>query len=48
MIQRNLGENYVELASQDDCLFWFRQRILQYGAQAQVISPDWVVERVVP
>jgi predicted DNA-binding transcriptional regulator YafY len=48
VIERNLGENYVELASPEDCLFWFRQRMLQYGSLAQVISPAWVVEKVVP
>ncbi|MBJ7900416.1 MAG: WYL domain-containing protein [Cyanobacteria bacterium RI_101] len=48
VIQRNLAENYVELASPEDYLFWFRQRMLQYGALAQVISPAWVVQRVVP
>ncbi|MBJ7900723.1 MAG: WYL domain-containing protein [Cyanobacteria bacterium RI_101] len=48
VIERNLEENYVELETQEDYLFWFRQRMLQYGSLAQVISPAWVVEKVVP
>lgn len=48
VIKRNREENYVELETQEDYVFWFRQRILQYGSLAQVISPAWVVQKVVP
>ncbi len=36
--------DYVEITTEEDCLFWFRQRILQYGANVRVISPDWLVD----
>ncbi|MFM7363775.1 MAG: helix-turn-helix transcriptional regulator [Cuspidothrix sp.] len=37
---------YVDILTQEDCIFWFRQRILQYGGSARVLSPDWVVKDV--
>ncbi|MGB0563414.1 MAG: helix-turn-helix transcriptional regulator [Spirulinaceae cyanobacterium] len=36
-------EEYVDITTEEDCLFWFRQRILQYGAHVQVLSPPWLV-----
>ncbi len=37
---------YVDILTQEDCIFWFRQRMLQYGASAKVLSPDWVAKGV--
>lgn len=37
---------YVDILTQEDCIFWFRQRMLQYGASARVLSPDWVAKQV--
>jgi predicted DNA-binding transcriptional regulator YafY len=37
---------YVDILTQEECIFWFRQRVLQYGANAQVLKPDWVVKMV--
>jgi predicted DNA-binding transcriptional regulator YafY len=39
-------ESYIHIQTQEDCLFWFRQRILQYGASAKVLSPDWFVKQI--
>ncbi|MFM6813387.1 MAG: hypothetical protein ACKPJ4_15855 [Dolichospermum sp.] len=33
------------MSTQEDCIFWFRQRMLQYGASARVLNPDWVVKQ---
>jgi predicted DNA-binding transcriptional regulator YafY len=37
---------HVDIETQDDCIFWFHQRILQYGANARVLQPDWLVKMV--
>lgn len=37
---------YVDILTQEDCIFWFRQRILQYGANARVLNPDWLAKQV--
>jgi hypothetical protein len=37
---------YVDILTQEDCIFWFRQRILQYGASAKVLNPDWVANQI--
>ena len=37
---------YVDILTQEDCIFWFRQRMLQYGASARVLNPDWVAKGV--
>ena len=36
---------HVDISTQEDCIFWFRQRMLQYGANARVLSPDWVAKQ---
>lgn len=46
IINRDLSQDYVEIETIEDCLFWFRQRILQYGANAQVLSPQWLAEDI--
>ncbi|MCS7030031.1 MAG: WYL domain-containing protein [Gloeomargarita sp. SKYG116] len=35
---------FVEIKASVDCLFWFRQRLLQYGANAQVLEPAWLAQ----
>ncbi|UUO15801.1 helix-turn-helix transcriptional regulator [Dolichospermum heterosporum] len=37
---------YVDILTQEDCIFWFRQRMLQYGVSARVLNPDWVAKGV--
>lgn len=37
---------FVNIAIKEDCLFWFRQRILQYGANARVLQPLWLAEQI--
>jgi predicted DNA-binding transcriptional regulator YafY len=37
---------YVDILTQEDYVFWFHQRILQYGASATVLDPPWVAEQV--
>ncbi|QFS51961.1 helix-turn-helix transcriptional regulator [Nostoc sphaeroides] len=38
--------DYVDILTQEDYLFWFYQRILQYGASATVLDPSWVVQQI--
>lgn len=37
---------YVEISTEEDCLFWFRQRMLLYGYSAKVLKPDWVAQEI--
>jgi len=34
--------DYVDILTKEDYIFWFRQRMLQYGENAIVLQPDWV------
>ena len=36
----------VDILTQEDCLFWFRQRMLQYGASARVLDPPWLAQEI--
>ncbi|MHC5831361.1 MAG: WCX domain-containing protein, partial [Nostoc sp.] len=38
--------DYVDILTQDDCIFWFHQRMLQYGSSAKVLDPPWVAKQV--
>lgn len=38
--------DYVDILTQEDCIFWFHQRMLQYGANARVLDPLWVAQQV--
>ena len=38
--------DFVDILTQEDCLFWFRQRMLQYGASAKVLNPPWLAEQI--
>lgn len=37
---------YVDILTKEDYIFWFQQRILQYGASATVLSPPWIAQQV--
>ena len=43
---RDTEANFVEIATQEDYLFWFRQRILQYGSNVQILEPEWLAEQI--
>ena len=45
-IIRDDNNAFVEIATQEDYLFWFRQRILQYGSNAQVLEPPWLAQQI--
>ncbi|MFN6569189.1 WYL domain-containing protein [Dendronalium sp. ChiSLP03b] len=44
----SLPENtaYVDILTKEDYVFWFHQRILQYGASATVLDPPWIAQQV--
>ncbi|MGH1393899.1 MAG: WYL domain-containing protein [Trichormus sp.] len=37
---------YVDILAQEDFIFWFHQRILQYGASATVLDPPWIAQQI--
>lgn len=39
-------EDFIEIETEEDCLFWFQQRILQYGENVKVLNPDWLVDKI--
>lgn len=41
-----IPKKYVDIETVEDYLFWFRQRILQYGKNAQVLEPLWLREEL--
>lgn len=43
---RDTQAKFVEILTEEDCPFWFRQRILRYGANAQVIEPEWLARQL--
>lgn len=47
VINRNVEQNYVEIETNEYCLFWFRQRILQYGSNVQILTPQWLHQEIV-
>ncbi|ACK70143.1 conserved hypothetical protein [Gloeothece citriformis PCC 7424] len=46
VIERNLDDKYIEIETIEDHLFWFRQRILQYGKNVQVLTPNWLAKNI--
>jgi predicted DNA-binding transcriptional regulator YafY len=47
VLYRDVDNKYVNISASEDCLFWFRQRILQYGENAQVLEPNWLAEKII-
>lgn len=45
-LKRDVEAKFVDIAIKEDCLFWFRQRILQYGANARILEPLWLAEQI--
>jgi predicted DNA-binding transcriptional regulator YafY len=45
-LQRDPEGRFVEIAAREDYLFWFRQRILQYGSNVQILEPDWLAQQI--
>ncbi|UBF30156.1 WYL domain-containing protein (plasmid) [Kovacikia minuta CCNUW1] len=43
---RDTQANFVEVATHEDYLFWFRQRILQYGANVRILQPEWFAQQI--
>ncbi|MDF5712296.1 MAG: WYL domain-containing protein [Rhizonema sp. NSF051] len=42
VIHRDSEGKFVEIATQEDYWFWFRQRILQYGANVRILTPEFL------
>ncbi|MGB3649866.1 MAG: WYL domain-containing protein [Rivularia sp. (in: cyanobacteria)] len=46
IICQNSEEKYCEIEATIDYWFWFRQRILKYGANAEILSPQKLVDDI--
>ena len=46
VLYRDPEGNFVEILAEEDCLFWFRQRILQYGSSVQILEPEWLAKDI--
>jgi predicted DNA-binding transcriptional regulator YafY len=46
VLHRDTDAKFVDIVTKEDCPFWFRQRILRYGANARVIEPDWLASEL--
>lgn len=46
VLYRDPQGKYVDIVTEEDYPFWFRQRILRYGSNARVIKPDWLAHEL--
>ncbi len=46
VLYRDPEEKFVDIEAKEDCLFWFRQRVLQYGSNVQVLEPEWLAKDI--
>lgn len=46
IVYRDIHEKFVDIVIEEDCPFWFRQRILRYGASARIIEPEWLAREL--
>lgn len=46
VLDRAEDKSWVKIEAQEDYLFWFRQRILQYGSNVLLLSPFWLVAQI--
>lgn len=40
------GNKFVDIETTEDCWFWFRQRILQYGRNVRILEPQWMADLI--
>jgi predicted DNA-binding transcriptional regulator YafY len=43
---RDPDSQFVDIEATEDYWFWFRQRILQYGKNARVLTPKWMANQI--
>ncbi|WP_013334251.1 helix-turn-helix transcriptional regulator [Gloeothece verrucosa] len=46
VIERNIEKEYVVIETTEEFIFWFSQRILQYGSNVQILEPEWLVQEI--
>ncbi len=46
IVDSDCDREWVEIKTNEDCLFWFRQRIMQYGSNAEILNPDWFADAI--
>jgi predicted DNA-binding transcriptional regulator YafY len=46
IVNNDPHSKWVDIQTKEDCLFWFRQRIMQYGSNAKILSPLWLAEEI--
>lgn len=42
VMHRDTDAKFVDILTEEDYPFWFRQRILRYGNNARVLEPEWL------
>ncbi len=35
-------QDHVDIEAVEDCFFWCRQRMMQYGSNVQILQPSWL------
>jgi hypothetical protein len=46
VLHRDIQNKFVDILTEEDYPFWFRQRILRYGANARVLEPNLLVSEL--
>ena len=46
ILNKDQNDKWVDIETKEDCLFWFRQRIVQYGSNAKVSDPQWLAKDI--
>ena len=46
ILNNNEEKGFVDIESSEDCLFWFKQRILKYGSNVKILAPTWLQQDV--
>ncbi|MGB3403842.1 MAG: WYL domain-containing protein [Microcoleaceae cyanobacterium] len=46
VLYQDPDDKFVEIEAKEDCLFWFRQRMMQYGSNVKILEPEWLATEI--
>jgi predicted DNA-binding transcriptional regulator YafY len=46
VLERHPDPKYVDIETKENCLFWFRQRMMQYGSNVKILEPEWLAVEI--
>ena len=46
ILESDSNGKWIKIKTEEDCLFWFRQRIMQYGSNAEILEPSWFADKI--